>query len=265
MATALITGASSGLGEHFAYALAREKYDLVLTARREDQLKQIAQKAQGLGAGKATVVPLDLSKPDAPAKLFARTAADGIEVNYLVNNAGFGTAGRFDELPLERELEQIDLNVRALAELTHRYLPAMIAHRRGTIINVASVAAFQSVPFMATYAATKAFVLSFSQAVWEEVSGLGVTVLALCPGPTRTGFQNVAGVEEAKVPSFVYMDAETVVRQAITAARRGRSMCINGPINFVMAQSSRFAPRSLVAKIAGTMFKPPSTHTGAAS
>jgi short-subunit dehydrogenase len=257
----LITGASSGLGEDFAYALAREKYDLVLTARREDRLKQIAEKARQLGASKVTIIPLDLGQPDAPGKLQARTAAEGIEVDYLINNAGFGTNGRFDQLPLDREIEQIDLNVRALVQLTHLYLPQMVARKRGTIINVASTAAFQSVPWMATYAATKAFVLSFSQALWGEVGSLGLTILALCPGPTRTGFQNVAGVNEAKVPSVAYMSSETVVRQALSAAKRRKSICINGPMNFLMAEASRIAPRSLVARIAGTMFRPPAAQT----
>ncbi len=252
---ALITGASSGLGEEFALQLAREKRSLVLVARREDRLREVAERARKAGAGEVTILASDLSRPDAAAEIHAKTSAAGIAVDYLVNNAGFGTRGRFDRLPLEREIEEINLNVGALVALTRLFLPTMIADRRGTIVNVASTAAFQPVPWMATYAATKAFVLSFSEALSSELQGSGITVLALCPGPTRTEFQQVASVENAAVPSFAYMDAATVVREAISAARRGKALKINGVINAIMAESTRFAPRGLVRKIAGAMFR----------
>jgi hypothetical protein len=255
MATALITGASSGLGEEFARQLARENYDLVLTARREDRLKAVAAEALKLGSSKVEVIASDLGQPDAATKLYQQVSARGIEIECLVNNAGFGTHGMFHKLPLERELEEINLNISALVSLTRLFLEGMVARRRGIIINVASTAAFQPVPYMATYGATKSFVLDFSAAVAYEVRSSGVTVMALCPGPTRTEFQDVAGVNEAGVPSFAYMDAKTVVAQALASAKRGKSVRINGIINSVMAQSTRFAPRSLVARIAGSMFK----------
>ena len=235
--------------------LAREKYDLVLVARREDRLREVALRAKQAGAGNATTIAADLSHAGAPEEIRKQLAAANIVVDYLVNNAGFGTHGRFDRAPLDREIEEINLNVSALVGLTRLLLPAMVERKGGTIINVASTAAFQPVPWMATYAATKAFVLSFSEAIAGELEGSGVTVLALCPGPTRTEFQQVASVEKASVPSFAYMDAPTVVRQGIDAAKRGKSVKINGVINAVMAQSNRFAPRSLARRIAGAMFR----------
>jgi uncharacterized protein len=255
VATALITGASSGLGEEFARQLARERYDLVLTARREDRLKSVAAEAKNLGASKVEVIASDLGNLDAAAKLHRQISDRGIEIDYLVNNAGFGTHGLFQKLPLEREIEEINLNISALVSLTRLFLEGMVERRRGTIINVASTAAFQPVPYMATYGASKSFVLDFSEAVAYEVKSFGVTVMALCPGPTRTEFQDVAGVNETGVPSFAYMDAKTVVAQALASAKRGKSVRINGIINSVMAQSTRFTPRALVARIAGAMFK----------
>jgi short-subunit dehydrogenase len=158
-------------------------------------------------------------------------------------------------LPLDREIEQIDLNITALVALTRLWLPDMIAARRGTIINVASAAGFQAVPHMATYAATKAFVVSFSLALHYELDGTGVGVMALCPGATRTEFQAVARNGDT-VPSFMYMEADTVVAQALRAARRNRSMYINGALNRVATEAQRLAPRSLVAKIAGMLYRP---------
>ncbi|HUY27062.1 MAG TPA: SDR family oxidoreductase [Candidatus Binataceae bacterium] len=255
MTTALITGASSGLGEEFALALAREKYDLVLVARREDKLASVAERARGLGAARVAIVAADLSRPAAAEEVHRRAVAEAGEIGYLVNNAGFGTRGRFESLPLGRELEQIDLNVAALVALTRLCVPAMLERRRGVVINVASTAAFQPVPWMATYGATKAFVLSFSEALAEEYRASGVTIMALCPGPTRTGFQAVADTAGARVPANSYLDAATVVRQAIAAARKGKAIKINGVMNLLMAESTRLAPRAIVRRIAGAMFK----------
>ena len=255
MATALITGASSGLGEEFARQLAREKYDLILTARREDLLKSVADKARASGSANVRIIVSDLGRPGAAETLYKQASDSSPAIDYLVNNAGFGTHGMFHKLPVNREIEEIDLNVTSLVALTRLALPAMISLGRGTIINVASTAAFQAVPYMATYAATKAFVLNFSEAIAFELRGTGVKVMALCPGPTRTGFQSVAGVEDASLPSFAYMDAATVVAQAIASAKQGKSVRINGLMNALMAQSTRLAPRSLVARIAGMMFR----------
>jgi|HubBroStandDraft_5_1064220.scaffolds.fasta_scaffold131298_1 short-subunit dehydrogenase len=255
MAIALITGASSGLGEEFARQLARENYDLVLTARREDRLQTVAAEALKLGSSKVEVIAIDLGQPDGATKLHRQVSERGLEIECLINNAGFGTHGIFHKLPLEREVEEINLNITSLVAMTRLFLEGMVARRRGTIINVASTAAFQPVPYMATYGATKSFVLDFSEAVAYEVKSSGVTVMALCPGPTRTEFQDVAGVNETGVPSFAYMDAKTVVAQALASAKRGKSVRINGIMNLVMAQSTRITPRSLVARIAGGMFK----------
>jgi short-subunit dehydrogenase len=255
MALALITGASSGIGEQFAYALARERYALALTARREDRLRLVAAKAQNLGAPAVNLFACDLAQRSAPSELYEKVTAAGWEIDLLINNAGFGSRGRFDQLALARELELIDVNVSALVALTHLFLPGMIAARRGTIINVASSAGFQPVPYMAIYAATKSFVVSFSLALHQELCDTGVHVMALCPGATRTEFQAVAHTD-GTMPSFVYMDAETVVAQALRAARKKRAVCINGALNKVATEAQRIAPRGLVTKIAGILFRP---------
>jgi uncharacterized protein len=254
--TALITGASSGLGEQFAYALAQRKYDLVLTARRADRLATVAAQARKLGAAMVEVIEADLARRGAPAEIFAQVEALRLQIDYLVNNAGFGTSGRFDRLPLERELEEIDLNVSAVVAMTRLFIPAMIARNRGTIINVASTAAFQALPFMATYAASKAFVLNFTLALAGELAGTGVKVSALCPGPVRTEFQAVAKNEHGRLPDFAYLPAETVVAQGITAAENGRSMHIAGVINFLTAQSNRLMPRALINFVARRIYRP---------
>ena len=255
MATALITGASSGIGQSFAYALARQHYDLVLVARRQDRLNAVAAKAKEIGAGSTEIVASDLTRGGAPVELQARLAAVPIEIDYLINNAGFGTTGRFDRLPLAREVEEIELNVTALIALTKLFLPPMIERRNGTIINVASTAAFQPIPYMATYAATKAFVLSFTEAISVETAGTGVRILALCPGPVRTEFQAVAKNENALMPSFVYLDADTVVRQALAAVARGRRVRINGVMNAIGVLAARLLPRTLVIAIAGRLYR----------
>lgn len=254
--TALITGASSGLGEQFAYALAQQKYDLVLTARRADRLAAVAGKARKLGAGMVKVISADLARRDTPTEIFTQIEALRLHIDYLVNNAGFGTSGRFDRLPLARELEELDLNVSGLVAMTRLFLPAMVARHRGTIINVASTAAFQALPFMATYAASKAFVLNFTVALAGELAGTGVKVSALCPGPVRTEFQAVAKNEHGRLPSFAYLEAETVVAQGIAAAESGRSVHIAGVINFLTAQSTRLMPRALINFVSRRIYRP---------
>jgi uncharacterized protein len=260
LSTALITGASSGLGEQFAYALGREHYDLVLTARREDRLAAVAGRARTLGAGTVRTIRADLAERETPAALHAQLNAEGVHVDYLVNNAGFGTSGRFHLLPLKRELEEIELNVASLVAMTRLFLPAMLERRRGTVINVASTAAFQATPYMATYGATKAFVLSFTEGVAAELRGTGVTVMAFCPGPVRTEFQKVANNERMRFPSFIWTDAEQVVNEAIAAAACGRSLCVTGAINTAMVIASKFTPRGLSAWISGTLLRPSSVE-----
>ncbi len=256
MPWALITGASSGLGEEFAYALARERFSLVLTARRKERLEAVAERARALGALAAEPFAQDLSRSDGPPALFERLNQAGLTIDFLVNNAGFGTRGRFDQLPLERELEQIDLNVRAVAAVAHLAVAGMVERGYGTIINVASTSAFQPMPYMAVYGAGKAFVLSFSLALAAEVAARGVHVMALCPGPTRTEFQQVADTEQVMIPAFGYMTSKAVVDQALAAVRRRKRLYVNGGTNRAMAAMVRFAPRGLVSRIVAAMFRP---------
>jgi short-subunit dehydrogenase len=256
LATALITGASSGLGEQFAYAFGRQHYDLMLVARREDRLAAVAGRARSLGAGSVRTIRADLAQRETPASLHEQIVTDKVHIDYLVNNAGFGTTGKFHRLELEREIEEVDLNVTAVVAMTRLFLPAMVERRHGTIINVASTAAFQATPYMATYGATKAFVLSFTEAVAAEMADRGVTVMALCPGPVRTEFQKVANNERVRFPSFLWTEAERVVEEAIAAAASGRSICVSGTINQALALGSKLAPRSLSTLVSRTLMRP---------
>ena len=251
--TAVVTGASAGIGEGFARHLARRRYDLVLVARRRERLEQLAVE---LGAGdgiRAEVLQADLATGDGVSQVAERVRAD--DVTVLVNNAGFGTAGEFCELPLEREIEEIDVNVRAPVRLTHAALSSMVPRRRGGIINVASTAAFQPLPYNAIYGATKAFVLHFSEGVHEEARQHGVTVTCLCPGPVKTEFQQVAGIDESRAPAMAWMSVDSVVEAALAGLRSGRAIVIPGALNVMMANSARMTPRFLVRRIAGSMMR----------
>ncbi len=250
---ALVTGASSGLGETFARQLAKKGYDLVLVARRKDRLEALAQETASAHGVKAEVIEADLAQ-DAGVSAVNKRIASG-DIDFLVNCAGFGTLGEFASLPLERELEEIDLNVRALVRLSHAALIPMTSRRQGAIINVASTGAFQPVPNMATYAATKAFVLSFSEALHEEVKKHGVTVTCLCPGPVKTAFQQVAGIDESRLPGIGWTSAEKTVAAALRANDRGRAVVVPGAINQAAASSVRFAPRFVTRKVAGSLFR----------
>lgn len=252
---ALITGASSGLGETFARQLARRGHDFVLVARRKDRLESLAAELSEKHNAASEVIQADLTSEDGIAAVAERLQKGDIEL--LVNNAGFGTRGEFARLPLEREIEMLDLNVRTLVRLTHVALGPMLERGSGGILNIASTAAFQPVPFMATYAATKAFVLQFSEAVHEEVKPHGVKVTCLCPGPVRTEFQQVAGVNDRQVPSFVWTDQDHVVRSALSALRAGRSLVTPGPFNTASSAIVRFSPRFLTRRVAGSMFRRP--------
>jgi len=256
MPTALITGASSGLGEQFAYALARLNYNLILVARRKDRLEGVAAKARELGASGAEILVADLARREAPREICDQLTASRTAIDYLVNNAGFGTNGPFNQLGLEREVEEIDLNITALVALTHLILPQMIERHAGTIINVASTAGFQPLPYMTIYAATKAFVLSFTSALAGELLGSGVRILALCPGPVATEFQSVAKNEHGRMPKFAFVSAEQVVAEGITAAASGRTVYIPGWINFITAQTTRFVPRNVISFFARRIYKP---------
>jgi short-subunit dehydrogenase len=244
----LVTGASSGLGAEFARACARRGDELVLVARRRDRLEALAAE---LG-GTAHVVVVDLAVPEAPETLLGEVAARGLSVATLINNAGFGLAGPFADQALDRQREMIDLNMRALVGLTHLVLPAMKANRAGFILNVASTGAFQAGPGFALYFATKAFVLSFSEALHQELKGSGVRVSALCPGPTRTEFGEVAGVTTDRFDRFA-ADAASVVRAGLAGLDRNQAIVIPGFSNKLSAQSNRLLPRAWMRRIVASM------------
>jgi len=250
----VVTGASSGIGEALARRLARDRHDLVLTARRIDRLEQLARELAAAHGIQATAIAADLARPDGPPTLVAELERRGLEVDWLVNNAGFGTAGRFDRLPLDRELEEIRLNVKAPVALTGRLLPGMVARGRGVVMNVASVAGFGPMPYTATYAATKAFLLSFSEALAVELSGTGVRVVCVCPGSTRTEFQEKAKIDASVVPSFAWMSAEQVADQAVRASGRS-GVLVNGTMNSLTTVFMRLAPRRLVARVAAAAMR----------
>jgi uncharacterized protein len=245
---ALITGASAGLGVEFARRLSKEGHRLVLAARRKDRLGALAAEL-----GNARAVAIDLGKPNAAAELIRNIEDAGERIDLLVNNAGFGLRGRFAELDPAREREMIDLNCGALTDLCRAVVPAMIERRGGAILNVASTAAFQAGPNMAVYFATKAYVLSFTEALHEELKPYGVKVSALCPGPTRTEFGEVAGMSTLGQFERLAMDAAPVVAAGLDGLRRNRAVIIPGAVNKAGAWSTRFAPRSVVRRIAGSL------------
>lgn len=256
---ALVTGASSGIGEAFARHLARERYDLVLVARRKRRLDLLATALEALKEVDVEVLQADLTAEEGVRLVEGRLRAG--DVDLLVNDAGLGTVGEFAELPIERELEEIDLNVRALVRLTHAALGSMAPRGRGGIINVGSMAAFQAVPYNATYAATKAFVLHFSEALHEEARPHGVTVTCLCPGPVRTEFQHVAHIESDRMPIRPFrqcmagVDPDTVVEAALSGLRARRAFVIPGMLNQAIAQTARTGPRFAVRRLAGYFFQ----------
>jgi uncharacterized protein len=249
----LITGASSGIGEAFARVLAARGDDLVLVARSAGKLEALAAELTARHNVRVDVVPADLSLPDAAGGIVAELAVRGIAIGTLVNNAGFGTYGEFAVLDAARERDEVFVNVVAPVVLTRALLPAMLERGRGAIVNVGSTASFQPVPYMATYGATKAFVLSFSEALAEEVRPHGVRVVALCPGQTETAF--FTGIDEARSPGRA-RTSEQVVATALRALERGRVVAIDGLANYLLANASRFAPRWLVTRIAARMFRP---------
>ena len=247
--TALITGASSGIGEAFAGQLAAWGKNLILVARSEDKLRALGEGLSAKHGVQHHVIPADLAQPSAAAALFAETERAGLAVDLLVNNAGFCRVGEFTEVPLDVQADMVRLNVNTLMELTRLYVPAMRQRRRGGVINVSSNAAFQPVPYMSVYAATKAFVLHFSEGVAEEVVADGVTVMALCPGATATDFWRIAGTWEEQLDSMA--TADEVVEAALCAFGRRRSSFVHGFKNRAVAfLSCRVAPRRLVARIA---------------
>lgn len=251
--TALVTGASRGIGEAFARQLAARGQDLVLVARSRDRLEALAGELSAAHGVRAHVVVADLAQPGAAEAVFAATERLGLEVDLLVNDAGFAKAGRFAELPLDVQADMVRLNVNTVMELTRRYLPAMRQRRRGGVINVSSTAGFQPVPQMAVYGATKAFVLSFSEAVAAQVAGDGVQVMAFCPGAAGTAFWSTAGIWEERVDQMPTPDE--VVAAGLRAFGRGRRSFVPGLWNQVVTLfSGRVLPRWLVVRLAQRWF-----------
>ena len=247
--TVLVTGASSGIGLELARCFAAEGCRLILVARKGMALESLAAELRKAHKIQAQVFTVDLAHREAPTRLLGHLHAAGLKVDVIVNNAGFGAQGRFAELPLDRQLDMVQVNVTALTHLTGLLLPGMIERRRGGLLNVASTAAFQPGPGMAVYYATKAFVLSFTEALAEELAGTGLTVSALCPGPTRTNFGAAAGGRFKRITGKYSMSAATVARLGHRAFRSGRVVAITGLRNQLPALAVRFVPRAIVRKI----------------
>ncbi len=248
--TALITGASFGIGLEFARIFAREGYNLVLVARSADKLRQLASELEKAHGTRSLILAADLTEPGASAYVLDQTTRAEIPVDVLVNNAGFGQYGFFAQNDLEECLRQIQLNITTLTHLTRLYLPMMIDRRSGGILNVASTAAFQPGPLMAVYFATKAYVLHFSEALANEMQGTGVTVTCLCPGATTTEFHKRANATGIKLLKLGSMDAATVAEDGYRAFVDGKPVVISGFKNWLVAQSIRLSPRRLVTAIA---------------
>ena len=248
--TALITGGSAGIGLALAREFAAHGHDLILVARHRDALEAAAGTLEGKHGITATVIAVDLADSESPQRLLDAVTAEGLKVDYLVNNAGFGLGGEFVETDMARELDMIQVNVIALTHLTKLFLPAMLKRKEGRIMNLASTAAFQPGPLMSVYYATKAYVLSFSQAVDEEVRRSGVTVTCYCPGPTATDFAETAGVSNKRLFSRMVADVDDIGRYGYAAMMRGDRVAIPGIRNKLMIHAERLAPRLLVTKIA---------------
>ena len=258
--TALVTGASSGIGEALARSLARRGVGgLILVARSVDRLERLAGELRARHGTAATVIRADLSRPSAPAELKAETDRQGLRVDLLVNNAGFGSYGPFEALPLERETDMVAVNVAAVVVLTRLYLPGIIAGGRGGVLTVASTAGFQPTPYMTTYGATKAFVLSFTEGLWAEMRDrghAGVRVSCLCPGGTATEFGANVGAERGRFESLPSASAADVAEAGLDAWERNAPSYIVGRANAAGAFGTRFAPRAVVARMSASFLRP---------
>lgn len=251
---AIVTGASAGIGAAFAERLARDAYDLVLVARRRDRLDALAEKLARAHGRRVDVLAADLVGAEGVRSVEARIAAEPA-LELLVNNAGFGSSGAFADLDRDGEEEEVRLNVLALLRLTHAAIAAMKPRGHGSVINVSSLAGFQPAPFNATYAATKAFVNTLTQGVAEELRGSGVRLQLLCPGFTRTEFQDVAGVRTDDIPDFAWMTAEAVVEASMAGLRRGDLVVIPGAGNKVMGAFLRTMPTAVVRRLGGVVLR----------
>lgn len=250
MSYTLITGASSGIGWELAHVFASHKHNLILVARSEDKLKELKKDLEGRYQIQAQVIASDLSKTEAAQNLYQFIQSQNWSVDILVNNAGLGHHGEFAKSALNKQREMIQVNVMALTELTHLFLPAMMTNKNGKILNVASTAAFQPGPLMSVYYATKSYVLSFTEGLYEELKGSGVTVTALCPGPTQSGFQAAANMTD--MPLFDAAPIPTsrdVALYGYKALMQGKLVAIHGTVNKIMASSVRFVPRAVTRKL----------------
>jgi len=263
----LISGASGGIGEAFAGIFASRGCDLALTARSGDKLDRLAKQLSDAHKVRVETFPVDLSILTGAEQLLSSLREKSIQVDILVNNAGIGTFGPFADADLKKELAQIQLNVVSLTQLTRELLDGMVKRKRGRILNVASTAAFQPGPLMAVYYATKAYVLSFSEALSNELKGSGVTVTCLCPGPTRTGFMASANMGDPAVlaRSSVMMDADQVARAGVNALFKGRRLVIPGFLNRMLAHSTRLGSRGLSASVVRRMMKTIEATRGSAA
>ncbi len=250
--TALITGASSGIGLEFAKLLAKEKYDLIIVARSSDKLEKISKAIEKDFGVKVRVILKDLSENNSANEIFDELISEKVIVDIMINNAGFGSYGPFAESDLNNDLEMIRLNISSLVVFTNLFLREMLKRNSGRIMNVASTAAFQPGPYMALYYASKAFVLSFSEAVAEEISDSKVTISCLCPGPVKTGFQGRAGLQKAKLANknlLGMITAEEVAKIGYKGLMKGKRIIIPGKLNWLVAKAVNFTPRRLVTKI----------------
>jgi hypothetical protein len=257
---AVLTGASAGIGLAFAAELAAGGTNLVLTARRRERLEELASELTGKHAIKTEICVADLAQPSGPDEIFAFTQGKGIDVDLLINNAGFGAYGEFESSELTRQLEMVQVNIAAVVHLSHLYLPRMVTRRRGDILILASTAAFQAVPYLTTYAATKSFDLLFAEGLAEEVAQYGIRVCALCPGSTESEFSMVAG--QPKRILRKRETAEKVAHTGLKALASGRSYVISGLKNYVGAHSQRLLPRRMVTRVVAKAFGPKSGEQG---
>jgi uncharacterized protein len=263
MGTALITGASSGIGAAFADALAKQGMSVVLVARSEDRLQRLAHTLQTQYGIRADVIVQDLTKPDAATAVYQAVESLGVAVDLLINNAGFGDYGAFGDRPRPKQLDMIQLNISALVDLTHQFLPQMQQRKSGSILNIASIAAFQPMPYFAVYAATKAFVLSFSEALWAENRSQGVHIMAVCPGPTESSFFDAADFPKtlaSEGQSLVL--AEVVVKEALQGLETKQLSVVTGGIgNHAIVNAARFLPRQTLVNGIAKVFRPKSTKS----
>lgn len=252
---ALITGASSGIGECFAKALAARQYNLALVARSQEKLEALSRDLKTAHGIAAEPLPMDLTEAGAPEKLAQTLSERQIEASLLINNAGFGAQGEFWQIPQDRQEQMLRLNLQALVELCYRLIPAMVEKRRGAIINVSSTASFQPLPYTTIYAATKAFVTSFSMGLAEELRPYGVKVVTLCPGPTRTNFFEAGRYRSMRFRGG-FQTPEKVVQAGLRALDHGGGLTLCRPMDEALLFFERWMPRSWVARIVAGMFKP---------